>query len=130
MHGRKQRGFTLIELMVATAIVAVLAAIAYPSYTKYAIRSNRSAAEAQMLDIANRQQQFMMANKSYASQSALESSGYSLPTTLSSKYSYSITVGSSTVPAFTISFTAIGSQVDDGALTFNSEGVKAPSSKW
>jgi type IV pilus assembly protein PilE len=110
--------------MITTAIVAVLAAIAYPSYTRYVARSNRTAAQAQMLDIANRQQQFLLANRAYASKTSLEGSGYTLPSTLSSKYAYAITVGSSTVPAYTITFSPIGSQAGDGNLTLNSEGTK------
>jgi type IV pilus assembly protein PilE len=132
MRTIKQGGFTLIELMITVAIVALLAAIAYPSYTSHVRKSNRRAAQAQMLDIANRQQQFLLANRAYASKTALETSGYSLPTTLTSKYAYDVTVGTSTVPAFTVTFSPItpGSQAEDGALTFNSEGVKAPADKW
>lgn len=130
MRRVRQSGFTLIELMVTTAIVAVLAAVAYPSYTRYIVRSNRTAAQAQMLDIANREQQFLLANRAYATKSAVETSGYSLPTNLSAKYSYTIDVGTDTVPSHTITFTGIGTQATDGALTLNSEGVKTPPEKW
>lgn len=130
MLNAKQRGFTLIELMITVAIVAILASVAFPSYTRYVIKANRSAAQAQMLDIANRQQQFLLANRAYASKTALTTSGYALPTELSSRYSYDITVGTDTVPAYTITFTATGSQVSDGNLTYNSEGVKGPADKW
>jgi type IV pilus assembly protein PilE len=130
MHYRNQRGFTLIELMIATAIVAILAAVAYPSYPRYIIKSNRTAAQAQMLDIASREQQFLLANRAYAAKAALEASGYSLPSTLSGKYSYDVTVGTSTVPSFTVTFTGVGRQESDGPLTLNSEGVKAPADKW
>ena len=54
---RKQHGFTLIELVITIAVVGILAAIALPSYQQYVIRSKRSAAQAQMMDIANREQQ-------------------------------------------------------------------------
>jgi len=130
MDSVRQKGFTLIELMIATAIVAILAAVAYPAYTRYVIKANRAAAQAQMLDIANRQQQFLLANRAYATTTALQTSGYTLPSTLTTKYSYSVDVGSTTVPSFTITFTGIGSQVSDGALTLTSEGVKSPADKW
>ncbi|MFK8398111.1 type IV pilin protein [Pseudomonas sp. BGr12] len=124
------RGFTLIELMVVVAIVAILAAIAYPSYQQYVIRGKRSAAQAQMMDIANRQQQYLLANRAYASKSALESGGYALPSEVSGNYSYDITVGSGTPPTFTITFTPSGGQASDGNLTLASDGTRTPSAKW
>ena len=127
---RVQNGYTLIELMITTAIVAILAAVAYPSYTRYIVRSNRTAAQAQMLDIANREQQFLLANRAYATRAVLETSGYSLPTNVYSRYSYDITVGTTAVPSYTITFTGIGTQAGDGALTLTSEGVKTPADKW
>ena len=132
MKRMKSRGFTLIELMITVAIIGVLAAVALPSYTKYIVRANRSAAQAQMLDIANRQQQFLLANRAYATKTLLTSSGYTLPTDVSPRYGYDVTVGTGTVPSFIITFTpVVGSpQASDGTLTLNSEGVKAPADKW
>lgn len=126
----RSRGFTLIELMVVAAIVAILAAIAYPSYQQYIIRGKRSAAQAQMMDIANREQQYLLANRAYADKTALEAGGYSLPSEVSGSYGYDITVGTGTPPTFTITFTATGSQASDGDLTLKSDGTKTPSTKW
>lgn len=125
-----QYGFTLIELMITVAIVAILAAVAYPAYTQYLIRANRAAAQAEMMNIANRQQQFLLTNRSYASKSTLEASGYALPTNVSSKYSYAIVIGAGTVPAYTLTFTPIGVQATDGNLVITSTGVKTPADKW
>lgn len=125
-----QRGFTLIELMITAAIIAILAAVAYPSYTRYVTKSNRTTAQAQMLDLANRQQQYLMANRTYATKAQLTTSGYVLPTQLTNLYSWDVTVGATTVPAFTITFTGIGPQASDGALTYTNDGVKGPADKW
>lgn len=62
---RSQFGFTLLELMVVVAIVSILAALAYPSYMQYVVKTKRVAAASALLQVADRQQQFFMDNKSY-----------------------------------------------------------------
>ncbi|MBC7711515.1 MAG: type IV pilin protein [Rhizobacter sp.] len=124
------RGFTLIEVMIVVAIVAILAAIALPSYQQQIIKSNRAAAKGQMLDIANREQQYLLANRAYAAKTQLETGGYALPTEVSARYSYDVTVGTASAPSYLITFTAIGAQATDGALTLDSQGVKSPTDKW
>ena len=126
----RQRGFTLMELMITVAVIGILAAVAFPSYTQYVVRANRSAAQAQMMDIANRQLQFLLANRAYATKPTLEASGYSPPASVSAKYSYDIEVGTAAVPSFTITVTATGTQATDGILRLNSVGVKTPLEKW
>ena len=127
----KTQGFTLIELMIVVAIIGILATIAYPSYLQYVIRGNRTAAQSQMMDIANREQQFLLADRAYADKDTLEASSYALPTEVSAKYSYDIDVdNAATPPTYIITFTPIGSQVSDGDLTLDSAGVKTPLDKW
>jgi type IV pilus assembly protein PilE len=125
-----QRGFTLIELMITTAIIAVLAAVAYPSYTRYVIKSNRATAQAQILEIANREQQYLMSARKYANKTEMAATGYTLPTQLTNLYDWDIAVSATTVPSFTITFTPKGPQSNDGNLTYTNEGVKSPADKW
>lgn len=129
---RKHGGFTLIEVMITVVIVAILAAIAVPSYSRYVMRAKRSAAQAQMMDIANRQQQFLMANRSYADKDTLVASGYTLPADVAANYGYTITVTSPATgaPGFVLTFTPTGTQATDGTLTLDNQGVKTPADKW
>lgn len=60
------QGFTLIELMITVAIVAILAAVAYPSYEQYVRKGRRATAQATLLDVAARQQQFLLDHRRYA----------------------------------------------------------------
>lgn len=59
-------GFTLTELVVTVAIVAILASIALPSYRKYIERGNRSVAKNAASDIVSRQESFRVDRKRYA----------------------------------------------------------------
>ena len=67
MRFNKNSGFSLIELMIVIAIVAILAAIGYPSYQQYVTRSQRSVAINTVMDIAARQNQYFTNNKVYTS---------------------------------------------------------------
>jgi type IV pilus assembly protein PilE len=127
--GNRLSGVTLIELMIAVAIVAILAAVALPSYNQYIIKANRRAAQAEMLEIAVRERQFLIVNRGYADKATLVASGYSLPNELQSKYTFDVTPVASP-PSFTITFAPIGTQATDGPLSLDSAGGKTPPEKW
>ena len=72
----KLSGFTLIELMITVAILAIVAAVAIPSYSSYVDRGKRAEARAALLDIAARQERYYSNERQYADQlSKLKMSG-------------------------------------------------------
>lgn len=123
------RGFTLMELMIVVAIIAILASVALPSYQNYIVRANRAAAKAQMLEIAARQQQHFLANRSYGDLSVI---GFSIPPDVTARYTCSAAPGTAAVPSYVISCVPVSttSQSGDGTLTLDNLGNKGPADKW
>lgn len=109
MASRKQSGVTLIELMIAVAIVAILAAIAYPSYQRYVARTNRNAATACMSQYAQFMERYYTANMTYVG-----ATPGNLPCTrennLNQRYTIGPRAGSITARAYIIDATPIGTQ--------------------
>lgn len=64
----RQRGVTLVELVVVTMVVAVLAAIAVPSYRSHVLRANRTEARAVLLALATAQEKFHLLCHHYAAE--------------------------------------------------------------
>ena len=62
----KQRGFTLIELMIVVAIIGILASIAYPNYRDYVVRSENALAQATIAEISVSLERYYINNNSYA----------------------------------------------------------------
>ena len=52
------RGFTLIELMIVVAIVAILTSVAYPAYTSSIIKGKRAEARAALTELMQQQERF------------------------------------------------------------------------
>ncbi|HSV54221.1 MAG TPA: type IV pilin protein [Burkholderiaceae bacterium] len=129
---RRSSGFTLIELMVAVAVIGILAAIAYPSYQDQIRKSRRAEAQSTLMSIAGRQQQFLLDTRSYAD--SVATLNLNVPTSVSPHYTVTITVSAatSTLPAFTATAAPIGRQVSDkcATLTVTHSGAKAPTTCW
>ncbi|MBL0557116.1 type IVa pilus pseudopilin TppA [Aeromonas caviae] len=101
------RGFSLIELMIVVAVVAILSAIAYPSYQRYLLVSHRVEAKKMLLDAANRQETYFMDFNQYASSAA------ALNISDNSESGFYHLVISSATTTFTLSATASGAQGSD-----------------
>jgi type IV pilus assembly protein PilE len=64
-------GFSLIELLIALAIMGILAVVALPSYTKYMVKSRQSDAKTQLTAIRQAQEIYRLQYGSYTSDTAL-----------------------------------------------------------
>jgi type IV pilus assembly protein PilE len=125
-----QLGFTLIELMIAVAVIGILTAIAFPSYKSHLVKSRRSTVQTTLLDLAQRQQLYLMDARRYAT------SLTELNVTLSSDVTpyYSISVAASEGPPLTFTVTATpvsgSSQYGDVTLSIDQTGLKTPANTW
>lgn len=132
----KQNGFTLIELLIVVAVIGILAGIAYPSYTQYVVKSNRATAQAFMISVANRQEQYLLDARAYAEAadgaSLVTNLKMSVPSEVSRHYGVAVAHVASNPRTFLITATPVtgGVQVADGVLTLNHLGTKTPSDKW
>lgn len=124
------RGFTLIELMITVAIVAILTAIAYPSYVQYVIRSNRAAAESFMQEVAAAQERFLLDNRAYATSLTTLQYASAVPASVASNYSFSVNTGNAP-PSYSLIATPLGGQLTRdttcGTLTLTNTGSRAAS---
>ena len=130
----RNRGFTLIELMIAVAVIAILAKVAYPSYRDYVKRGYRASAQSLMLDLANREQQYLLDNRSFLGGSSavttLIPSG--VPADVSAYYTVTITATSGPPPTFEVKATPKAGTAVAGEtpFTIDQDGTKLPAGKW
>ncbi len=133
-------GFTIVEFIVLVAIIGILSVVAIPAYQGNVVHSKRSVAVSGLMDMANRQEQFYLNNKTYASDLAnlgytdglvFEQDGvsaialndnHSLVAAVSPERVYTIKVDSSSATAYSLSAVPQLSQVTDaecGTLTLD-----------
>jgi type IV pilus assembly protein PilE len=135
---KKEKGFTLIELMIVVAIIGVIGAIAVPSYNSYMLKSRRSDAKVGMAKVADRQERYYLQNNTYTT--SLADLGLTGDLTENSYYQLSVT--SADVAAFELEADANGtgasgqggdtttSAGDCTVMVLDSLGVKTPADCW
>lgn len=131
LQRRRLPGFTLIELMIAVAIVSVLAAVAFPSYQSYIRKGKRTAAQAALMDLASKQQTYLLDRRSYlaanaeASLSALQ---WSKPKEIENDYTFTCPDADCTTTAFKVYATPSSALQAKGeqTMTVDQTGTKTP----
>lgn len=140
----RSRGFSLVELLVAMLVLAVLLGIAIPGYKDYMIRANKSAVKAVMLEVSSRQEQFLMTTGAYGTLAQLN---YTVPSEVSTVFDINLTTGTNSgstitalqgLPTFTITASGKAGTIQAGhpaagattQLSINQFGLKLPLNEW
>ena len=127
---KRNSGFTIIELMIVLVIVAILLALAYPSYIDYVRKGKRGDAQQALLNWAVNQEIWRSNHPTYAGLG-------DLPAPSTDYYTYDFDVDP-TATVYTLQATAQGDQANDKArngtscatLTLDQSGVKSPPECW
>lgn len=123
---KQSQGFTLVEMMIVVAIIGVLAAIAYPSYQRYVIKTKRIDMMSEMQNIASQIESRKLAQGNYKDISAQVKTDFAKEYPSQGQAIYDLTVTDPLVPKWTI--TAMPKQnaqmQSDGRLTLNYQGIK------
>ncbi len=131
----KQRGFTLIELMIAMVVIAILAAVGYPSYLDYVARGKRAEGKGALLRAAQQMERFYSVNNCYPSNTAncgsagtsaaaltaASINAFSGDSAASSAYNLTVTTNAQD---FTVTATPIFTDTKCGNLTLTNTGAK------
>src|SRR5687767_1252412 len=118
---RKASGFTLIELMIVVAVVAILAGVAYNVYTDQMRKSRRAEAKQVLSDYANRQEKYRSNNANYGTLAQINgvtpvtSGNYTIAVTFPTSGNCPSGVAKGNANSYIITATKAGKQADDNA---------------
>ncbi len=129
----KRNGFTLIEVMIVVAIVGILAAIAYPSYQEYVLRTGRADGMSKLMEIMQAQERFYSQNQTYTTNLGAGGLAYNVAANAavaSNEGRYNVTAaacGGGIANCVALTATTVGQQANDlkcGNLSLDSRGTK------
>lgn len=128
------RGFTLVELMISVAVIAILSMIAYPSFIQSVRKSNRTDAQGALTRTANNLERFFSANGTYTIDAAAVGLNVDGGTAWSENGHYVMTIAPGATgigSSYTVTATAAAGDIQAGdagctTLTLDSLGRRTP----
>lgn len=131
LKGRRSRGFTLIELMIAVAVIAILAAIAYPSYQDQVRKSRRAQAKADLVEMTQILERYHTVQNTYGTNLASVPGLYA-QSPRNGTAQYSIAISNQAANTFTLTATPSTTTKQNkdkcGILTINQANVRGSGS--
>lgn len=123
-HRSAARGFSLIELMVAVTILAILAAVAFPSYRNHVVKTHRDTAKACLVEHAQFLERYYTTNLTY--EGANPALGCQTESGMDDRYTFA--ADDLTATTYTLTATPIGAQATSdtkcGVLTLYEDGSR------
>lgn len=114
VKANRSGGFTLIELMIVVAVIGILAAIAYPSYTAYVARGNRAVAKQGLLELAQFMERTYTENNTYTPGGALPALPFTtMPKTGTALYNMALDAAGTSATIYKLTATRTGSMASD-----------------
>lgn len=129
-HSKRHSGFTLIEVMIVVTIVAILAAVAYPSYRNQVLSSRRADGQQALMSLASAMERYHSRNLTY--EGAADDDKNTGPPAIfpdeapldgNRKY-YDLRITSASVDDYTLEAQPKNDQDSDGVLQVTADGTK------
>jgi len=123
MKAQTNKGFTLIELVIAMAIIGILASIAFPSYTEYMAKARRGDCSTELVLLANAIERFGTARGTYAGVALGPAATFPAQCPIDGGTPvYNFQIVAANASSFSIQAVPIGTQANDecGTLTLDS----------
>jgi len=127
IDAQREKGFTLIEVMIVVAVVGILLAIGVPAYQQFIVKSKRVEATSLLMEAAGEQQRFYTENNRFATD--MTEMGYANAQVNSETGLYTVSVTASTRSSYTLTAAPVATEsqardADCGSFTINSGGLK------